>query len=398
MKKILLIIMIMLLAAAPIQAKAVSSPSIIINLPARLLSVYSGEQLVQTYPIAIGSAATPTPLGNYSILTKEINPWWYDPDIGGKVVTSGPYNPLGYRWMGIGGNYGIHGTNMPWSIGKAVSHGCVRMNESDVEELFDMVSYGTPVKIVYDRIKLDIDESNNKAVIGLYPDVYGYGTVSLGQMKAKIKAFGLLEIVDDNTLNNVLVDGSEVEIQLAKRVSLRVNGIELANSALEINGKVLVPVWSVASAILCDLTWDKKNEQVSVGTRVVSGEVRKDIIYVTPDAIQTLFGGEYTKIGNVLEYNITSVFVNGKREQVEVIKQDGMLHLSAEQLASVLGRKANWDEKAGKFRIDGKEVPISFIANKPYVKIVHVMDYFSSYLYWNQNKARIDVTYSMKAI
>ncbi len=103
----------------------------------RRLSYFAGHQNVRTYPVAVGKPSTPTPLGVYKVMNKIINP--------GGV--------LGTRWMGLNvpaGNYGIHGTNNPSSIGKFISNGCIRMHNSDVEALFPMVTIGTPV-IITDR-------------------------------------------------------------------------------------------------------------------------------------------------------------------------------------------------------------------------------------------------------
>ncbi|AQS57847.1 L,D-transpeptidase family protein [Desulforamulus ferrireducens] len=100
----------------------------------RQLHVYIGGELNKTYPVAVGKPATPTPAGDYRVINKVINP--------GGV--------LGTRWMGLdipGGNYGIHGTNNPASIGNRVSLGCIRMHNSNVEELFPQVPVGTPVRI-----------------------------------------------------------------------------------------------------------------------------------------------------------------------------------------------------------------------------------------------------------
>jgi hypothetical protein len=67
------------------------------------------------------------------------------------MVAAGPANPLGTRWMGLGyKGYGIHGTNMPLSIGKAASHGCIRMRNQDVEDLFERVQIGDPVDLLLD--------------------------------------------------------------------------------------------------------------------------------------------------------------------------------------------------------------------------------------------------------
>ncbi|MBE3585912.1 L,D-transpeptidase family protein [Desulfofundulus thermocisternus] len=108
---------------------------LLVETALRRLHHFQGDTLVRTYPVAVGKPETPTPAGDYHVVNKIINP--------GGV--------LGTRWMGLdipGGNYGIHGTNNPGSIGKAVSNGCIRMYNHHIEELFPRVQIGTPVRIV----------------------------------------------------------------------------------------------------------------------------------------------------------------------------------------------------------------------------------------------------------
>jgi lipoprotein-anchoring transpeptidase ErfK/SrfK len=96
--------------------------------------------------------AYPTPLGSFHVRTKTRNPWWYPPNAdwakGAKPIPPGPGNPLGTRWMGLGGGVGIHGTYNSGSIGSAASHGCIRMHLRSAEWLFERVGIGTPVFIV----------------------------------------------------------------------------------------------------------------------------------------------------------------------------------------------------------------------------------------------------------
>lgn len=112
--------------------KTAAQGRILIVRSSRLLTLYNGNALVRQFPVALGKAATPTPLGNFSIASKIVNP--------GGV--------LGTRWMGLNFDaYGIHGTNKPALIGSYVSNGCIRMHNSHVEELFFLVGVGTPVWI-----------------------------------------------------------------------------------------------------------------------------------------------------------------------------------------------------------------------------------------------------------
>jgi len=120
----------------PMSAKVTpnSLPSIYIDTVKRKLR-FSSDSLNKTYKVAVGKPTTPSPLGNWTIVQKALDP-------GG---------PFGVRWMRLSvpwGGYGIHGTNNPKSIGKAVSHGCIRMYNEEVVEIYDLTPIGTPVTIV----------------------------------------------------------------------------------------------------------------------------------------------------------------------------------------------------------------------------------------------------------
>lgn len=115
--------------------------NIVINISKRNLEVYNDGQLYKTYRIAVGKSQTPTPIGEWNVVWKDYN-WG---------------TGFGTRWMGLNvpwGVYGIHGTNKPWSIGQFASHGCIRMRNKDVEELFEWIPIGTPVKIEGRKIKV----------------------------------------------------------------------------------------------------------------------------------------------------------------------------------------------------------------------------------------------------
>lgn len=107
--------------------------SITINTKSRILTLFRNGVVYRTYPVAIGKPSTPTPKGRFTIINKAINP-------GG---------PFGARWLGLSKKgYGIHGTNNPSSIGKAVSNGCIRTYNNNIIELTNIVPIGTPVTII----------------------------------------------------------------------------------------------------------------------------------------------------------------------------------------------------------------------------------------------------------
>ena len=118
---------------------------IVISIPDRKLVLFEGDRPLRIYDVAVGKPATPTPQGEFQIINHIQNPTYYGSGI---VIGPGNGNPLGTRWMGLSAKgYGIHGTNVPSSIGKAASHGCIRMRQQDLEELFDLVKVGTTVEL-----------------------------------------------------------------------------------------------------------------------------------------------------------------------------------------------------------------------------------------------------------
>jgi L,D-transpeptidase ErfK/SrfK len=122
---------------------------IVVSIPDRKLVLLDGQRILKIYDVAVGKPSTPSPQGEFHVINRIPNPTWYGP---GKVVGPGKDNPLGTRWLGLSERgYGIHGTNAPRSIGKAASHGCIRMRARDLEELFALVDVGTNVELHGER-------------------------------------------------------------------------------------------------------------------------------------------------------------------------------------------------------------------------------------------------------
>jgi|SRR5580704_43893 L,D-transpeptidase ErfK/SrfK len=122
---------------------------IMVSIPDRKLAVLEDGQVVRIFPVAVGPSCSPSPTGDFQIVTPVSNPTYYHP---GVVVPPGRNNPIGTRWIGLNANgYGIHGTNDPGSVGKAASHGCIRMRNRDIEQFFAMVRAGNVVRIRGER-------------------------------------------------------------------------------------------------------------------------------------------------------------------------------------------------------------------------------------------------------
>jgi lipoprotein-anchoring transpeptidase ErfK/SrfK len=135
--------------AATVAAVPAAKRVIVVSLEDRKLALVEDGQVKRVYTVAVGKPTTPSPTGTYTIARRVKNPT-YSHD--GKTVLPGPGNPVGTRWMGLSvKGYGIHGTNESRSIGKAASHGCIRMARKDLEEMYEMVGLGDTVKLVGER-------------------------------------------------------------------------------------------------------------------------------------------------------------------------------------------------------------------------------------------------------
>lgn len=128
--------------------------SIEVDTYSRVLTLFVDGNVFKRYPVAIGKPSTKSPVGEWAIISKS-------KDWGGG---------FGTRWLGLNvpwGIYGIHGTNKPWSIGRAESQGCIRMHNRDVEELYELVPLKTRVRIIGERLPVKVNNPLKPGQMGL---------------------------------------------------------------------------------------------------------------------------------------------------------------------------------------------------------------------------------------
>ncbi len=133
-----------------LKSTAVKSLKLVVDLSDRRVYVYENDRVKASYPVAIGQQGWETPIGSFSVFQMYQNPVWQHP-ITGETVLPGKKNPLGKWWIGFGsvGNLliGFHGTDDEQLVGQPVSHGCLRMRNSDIGKLYRQISTGTPVTV-----------------------------------------------------------------------------------------------------------------------------------------------------------------------------------------------------------------------------------------------------------
>ena len=237
-KFFIVITLIMILLSNNIILAGENEPTkLVINIPARTLTVYGKKGIIAIYSVAVGSPGTPTPTGQYYIREKTRDPIWYPmPEEVEKVdedgntytvmespepVPAGPDNPLGKYWMGLDRDeLGIHSTNNPSSIGYSVSHGCIRMHPNDVPKLFSIAYTGLRVDIIYKTTELTTDKETGTLYVAAYPDVYYRGLESYEEIEAQVKKTGIP--YDPELLKKVLneMTGDFVMVSTPYKVSI----------------------------------------------------------------------------------------------------------------------------------------------------------------------------------
>ena len=154
-------------APPPAGEQGEASRELVLNRRLRLLLVLENGRTLRSFPVAVGMPGWETPVGQFKVLEMRTNPEWEHPASGARIPP-GPNNPLGSRWIGFhrdcagrsGFNgqehlvvkgcvvSGFHGTPNRASVGRAVSHGCVRLYDEHVRELYELVRLGTPVTVL----------------------------------------------------------------------------------------------------------------------------------------------------------------------------------------------------------------------------------------------------------
>jgi L,D-transpeptidase ErfK/SrfK len=201
--------------------------TVLVNVPQRMVFAISGHG-VAAYPIAVGRASWPTPLGEFTIVSKETNPTWDVPEsireearrAGRSLplkVPPGPDNPLGEYWLGLSvGSVGLHGTNAPSSVYQAVTHGCIRLQASNIEELFGLVQVGTRGELVYQPLLVLVE--GDEVFLEVHRDIYRRGPPDpLAFVKTKAAELGVTNRVDWDAAARVIHERAGVARSMTRR-------------------------------------------------------------------------------------------------------------------------------------------------------------------------------------
>jgi L,D-transpeptidase ErfK/SrfK len=192
---------------------------IVINISEMRLYYFLGKgtNLMTTFPIGVGDEGKETPLGEFKIIQKIVNPAWYPPKSireerpeVPRVVPPGPDNPLGTHAMRLSlPSVLIHGTNKPWAVGRRATHGCLRLYPEDIPRLFRLASKGERVTIVKQPVKVGVQQN------WVFMEVHNDGNVKyLREAVTALGRKGLLDRIDRDKMMRALKEKSGIPVDI----------------------------------------------------------------------------------------------------------------------------------------------------------------------------------------
>jgi L,D-transpeptidase ErfK/SrfK len=177
---------------------------------------------LRTWAVGIGTEEAPSPIGPFTIRSKDANPTWIVPDDiyrtmdnPQRIVPPGPENPMGaYRIRLSHGAYAIHGTNDPWSIGRLTTHGCIRLYPEDLEVLYPQVDAGMPGELVYEPVKIGVRAE--RVYVEVHADVYGRFRDFDAYARAELKKAGVGSRIDPDRFRAAVKAKRGVPVDVTK--------------------------------------------------------------------------------------------------------------------------------------------------------------------------------------
>jgi L,D-transpeptidase ErfK/SrfK len=197
---------------------------LVLNVPERGLYLFSKGKFADFVPVSVGHPPkNMTPLGNFHIIEKVMNPTWYPTKSANqtKPIPPGPDNPLGDRWIGLSAaRVGIHSTNNPLDVGGTVTLGCIRCYPNEIRKLYPKVYVGMPIRIEYETAKLGKDDSGELQIV-TFPDIY-QKSESYPRSVALLAKVGKSGMLDDKKFVGKLRLNLGVPLNLGKPKSKQV--------------------------------------------------------------------------------------------------------------------------------------------------------------------------------
>lgn len=251
------------------QVSAMMATGLVINLPELMNYCWQDGKPVAWYPVSVGRVAERwhTPVGQLHVKNRKKNPAWHRPEwAGGGVQPAGVSNPLGDRWIGLNRTgYGLHGTNDPSSIGRMVSHGCIRHFPQHIRQLFNAVRVGMPVVLTYETVT--VGQENGVVYLAIFPDIYARGTNAPEAVRTRLATYGLADVLSADELGQWLAQADGVARPiLGSAKGISINGVHFdAPIGLTVKqGVSYLPLPTLAEALQAEISWDQTTQTATL--------------------------------------------------------------------------------------------------------------------------------------
>jgi L,D-transpeptidase ErfK/SrfK len=200
---------------------------IVVNIPESRLFHFRGGVLQAVYPATVGLPTWQTPVGAFTVTVKVLDPSWTMPvelaqrdKVKREIVPPGPDNPLGDRWIGTSLSHtGIHSTNVPMTVGRPLSHGCVRLYPEHAHALFEAIDVGEPGEFVYAPVKAALD--GEAVVVEVHPDVYGRVPDLSREAERVLVELGVWDRIDLALLTKALSECRGIPVAVSSELGVR---------------------------------------------------------------------------------------------------------------------------------------------------------------------------------
>jgi L,D-transpeptidase ErfK/SrfK len=202
---------------------AVKENGVVINIPENRLFLFRAGKVRAVYPATVGLPTWKTAIGPFTVTSKVPKPTWYMPpelaereNVKREIVPPGPHNPLGDFWIGTSLKHtGIHSTNSPMTIGRSLSHGCIRLYPEHVKELFGEVTMGEAGEILYEPIKIAVN--GDDVLVEIHPDIYSLVPDIPRVAEERLKALGVWEKVDAGLLRRAVTEARGMPVMVRSK-------------------------------------------------------------------------------------------------------------------------------------------------------------------------------------
>lgn len=368
MRKFIIIIVLVLLFSFESIAQsqqAISQNRIEIDILSKSLYFYENNNIIKKYPVAVGKASTQTPVGEYKVINKLVNPYYSKK----KIAGGSPQNPLGSRWMGFKPSYGIHGNNNPKSIGTFVSEGCVRMYDKDVKELYEKVTLGTPVVIKYEPIQIKSDIEKSNLIIIVYPDTYKQIPNLEKLVDDKLKELNFMEKIEANRLSILKKLLNKELVVFSDKWIYMINGNYITNDVISKDDALYVNLDKICNYLNIDILATESVETVQILNNNISIIENEGSRYITVSSLEDNLGGTH-KINSdqqLINLDLSYILYNSKFVKGGIIDIEGDEAISLEAINNMFYGELSTSKDKNSVIVNNKEIEYKTVNSKPYV-------------------------------